>query len=184
TGADVITALGGNDIVLGDQGYALFAAGVRVEVASTETNDGGNDRIEAGDGDNVVLGGSGSDTVTTGVGADIVLGDNGLATFELGIRARIISDRNGGARDTITTGAGADVVLGGLGADTIDAGQADADADIVFGDDGQRNARSGCSDRYDSSLGDIHENDTHCRRLPAPAGRGGDAGLCPIGRRE
>ncbi|MCJ2028013.1 hypothetical protein MKK50_01110, partial [Methylobacterium sp. J-043] len=46
TGADVITALGGNDIVLGDQGYALFAAGVRVEVASTETNDGGNDRIE------------------------------------------------------------------------------------------------------------------------------------------
>ncbi|MFF9468200.1 MULTISPECIES: hypothetical protein [unclassified Methylobacterium] len=137
TGADVITALGGRDIVLGDQGYALFAAGIRVEVASTETGDGGNDRIDAGDGDNVVLGGSGTDTITTGAGADIVLGDNGLATFELGIRARIVSDRNGGARDVITTGAGADVVLGGLGADTIDAGQADADADVVFGDDGQ-----------------------------------------------
>ncbi|WP_283206900.1 calcium-binding protein, partial [Methylorubrum podarium] len=137
TGTDVITALGGSDIVLGDQGYALFDAGIRVEVASTDTGDGGNDRIEAGDGDNVVLGGSGSDTVTTGAGADIVLGDNGSVAFALGIRARVVSDRNGGARDTLSTGAGADVVLGGLGADTIDAGQADADADVVFGDGGQ-----------------------------------------------
>ncbi|BAU91131.1 GLUG domain-containing protein [Methylorubrum populi] len=137
TGADTVTALGGGDIIIGDNGYAVFEAGVRIEFASTDTGDGGNDRIEAGDGDNVVIGGSGSDTVTTGAGGDIVLGDNGLVAFELGIRARVVSDRNGGARDTIATGSGADVVLGGLGGDTIDAGQADADADVVFGDDGQ-----------------------------------------------
>ena len=137
TGSDIITALGGNDILIGDQGYALFEGGVRMEVATTETSDGGNDRIDAGDGDNVVLGGSGSDTIVTGAGADIVLGDNGTVSYALGIRARVVSDRNGGARDSISTGAGADVVLGGLGADSIDAGKDDADADIVFGDDGQ-----------------------------------------------
>ncbi|GMA79011.1 hypothetical protein GCM10025880_54280 [Methylorubrum aminovorans] len=137
TGADTVTALGGGDIVIGDHGYAVFEAGMRIAFASTDTADGGNDRIEAGDGDNLVLGGSGSDTITTGAGADIVLGDNGLVAFELGIRARVVSDRNGGARDVIATGAGADVVLGGLGADTIDAGQTDTDADVVFGDGGQ-----------------------------------------------
>ncbi|WP_236960944.1 beta strand repeat-containing protein [Methylobacterium durans] len=136
TGDDTVTALGGSDVVIGDAGYAVFSAGVRVEFASTDTAVGGNDTIDAGDGDNLVIGGSGSDTITTGAGADVVLGDNGLALFERGVRARITSDRNGGARDRIATGAGADVVLGGLGSDTIDAGRTDADADIVFGDDG------------------------------------------------
>ncbi|MGX5777773.1 hypothetical protein ACWKW0_23700, partial [Methylorubrum zatmanii] len=84
----------------------------------------------------VVLGGSGSDTITTGAGADIVLGDNGAVRFAGGIRQEVTSDRTGGAGDTITTGAGSDLVLGGLGGDTIDAGKDDADADIVFGDNG------------------------------------------------
>ena len=91
SGADTITAdsvnpggiqIGGiNDIILGDDGEADFTDGVVTLVISTNTNDGGDDTISAGNGNDVVFGGLGADTITLGGGADVVLGDSGEAQF-------------------------------------------------------------------------------------------------------
>ena len=91
SGADTITAdfgnpgaiqaAGVNDIILGDDGEADFTAGVVTLVISTNTNDGGDDTITAGNGADIVLGGLGADTITLGDGQDAVLGDSGEAEF-------------------------------------------------------------------------------------------------------
>ncbi|WP_284247324.1 beta strand repeat-containing protein, partial [Methylobacterium haplocladii] len=136
-GADDITTGAGRDVILGDDGQATFAQGKLVRVTTKNEGVAGDDTIRAGDGANVVLGGSGNDAITTGVGDDVVFGDNGAIDFVNGIRFEALSERaGGGGRDTIVTGAGADLVIGGLGADSIDAGRLDSDADIVFGDNG------------------------------------------------
>ncbi|WP_238256933.1 beta strand repeat-containing protein, partial [Methylorubrum podarium] len=77
-GGDVIDAGkddSDDDVAFGDGGHVTFDGLGRVTLAeTTDPTSGGDDRIEAGDGANLVLGGAGSDTVTTGAGTDIVLG--------------------------------------------------------------------------------------------------------------
>jgi Ca2+-binding RTX toxin-like protein len=136
-GGDTVSTLGGDDLIIGDNGRFSFTAGVLTEAVTTDTDasTGGNDTLTAGDGHNVVLGGVGNDAITTGGGDDVVLGDNGTARFEPS--GQRLSFETGDAAlagdDTIDAGAGDDIVLGGTGADTIQGG---AGNDILLGDQG------------------------------------------------
>jgi Ca2+-binding RTX toxin-like protein len=78
--------------------------------------------VQAGDGNDLVLGGLGDDTLSGGVGADTLNGNDGNDSL------------NGDAgNDSLLGGAGNDTILGGSGNDTIDAGLGN---DIVDAGDG------------------------------------------------
>jgi len=140
----------GNDVIVGDNGKAIFATGTGASVLTfitTATADpavdpelgapnlGDKDYIFAGNGSNTVLGGYGADVITGGQGRDVVVGDNGSATYTVtGVLTFItISDPSIGGGDTINLGDGLNVILGGIGADTITGGNG---RDIVVGDNG------------------------------------------------
>ena len=78
------------NVILGHDGMAVFVseptgAGTATSVlTSIETTDqayGESVKITAGDGDNVIFGGSGEDQITVGDGANVVMGKDGEATF-------------------------------------------------------------------------------------------------------
>ena len=116
-----------------------------IESLSTTTG-GGVDTISSFGGDDIVLGGRFGDSIDAGDGNNLVLGDSGRITasnansphqlagqpITLGL-IETIAFTDGGI-DTITTGVGNDIVLGGMDGDTIDVGSA---INIVLGDDGQ-----------------------------------------------
>ena len=152
-GDDTIEA-GGDaspDVILGDNGRAVFLNGKAQLVETFSPENGGVDTIVAGDGPNILVGGSKGDDITGGaaVEGDIVLGDNGKALFnEAGELIEIFStvDLDGagqpfGGDDTIRTGNGADVIIGGSGSDLIEADGDDDFADIVLGDSGRATFR-------------------------------------------
>ena len=124
-------------LVLGDNGDFVFTNGLPTYFTTTDASEatGGNDVINAGNGDNVVLGGVGADTITAGTGNDVIIGDNGNMTFTLAgiLTYATTADVTLGGADVITAGAGNNAVLGGSGGDTITSLQGD---DIVIGDDG------------------------------------------------
>ncbi|MBR4784837.1 MAG: calcium-binding protein [Fibrobacter sp.] len=86
--ADEITTGDGNDIILGDGGFAkvdndfnaIFVTNEGINVGD-DLGTAGADTIIAGNGDNVVFGGLDDDDITTGNGQDVVFGDNAYATF-------------------------------------------------------------------------------------------------------
>lgn len=139
---DATTTVGsdsGADVIVGDSGEALFAAGILLSVQTSDVESGGIDFIFASDGPDTVFGGSGGDTINAGTdgSADVVVGDNGVATFASdGVLTHITTNEpDDGGDDQILVGDGTDVVLGGSGADNIDAGT-DASRDITVGDNG------------------------------------------------
>jgi Ca2+-binding RTX toxin-like protein len=95
-----------------------------------------NDFINAGEGQNIVIGGSGNDTLKAGHGDNIIFGDNGSITFfDHGLTAVIQSiDSRYGGNDQISVGCGDNIIIGGVGADIISAGDGN---NIIMGDDGQ-----------------------------------------------
>jgi Ca2+-binding RTX toxin-like protein len=141
------TTSSGNDVVVGDNGYAIWdTTGLMITFGSIQlpydplvVDLGGNDVIFVGDGSNVVVGGFGSDTIVTGAGTDVILGDNGVATYTSGttqllqVASTDVTNATGG-NDTIIAGEGNNVIVAGVGADTVTAG---AGNDIVLGDNGQ-----------------------------------------------
>ncbi|MBK8118775.1 MAG: VCBS repeat-containing protein [Sulfuritalea sp.] len=133
---------GGQDIVVGDNGYVSWdVGGLLTGFGSSQTDVGGNDLIDVGNGSNIVVGGFGDDAIATGAGADIVLGDDGRVDYVIadGDSTDIdlvesTSTRDFGGTDTIVTGGGDDIVIGGRMDDTIDAGEGD---NLVIGDSGR-----------------------------------------------
>jgi Ca2+-binding RTX toxin-like protein len=91
-GNDVIIALGGDDLILGDT--TTFFGDVTAE--------GGNDQVYAG---------AGNDEVLSGPGSDFVLGDGGNDSLMLAV-----------GNDTGFGGTGADTIIGGFGRDNISGG--------------------------------------------------------------
>ena len=77
----------GQDVILGDNGLALFDAtegrSLLRDIHTSDVSDGGADWIFAADGFDVVLGGSAGDNIDAGTDTsrDVVLGDNGYALF-------------------------------------------------------------------------------------------------------
>jgi len=136
-GGDTISALGGSDVVIGDNGRATWTGGVLTQFKSADLSagTGGNDIIGAGDGRNYVIGGIGADGMTSGTGDDVVLGDNGIVNFTA---AGVITDATStelglGGIDTVDAGGGNNVAVGGAAGDTVTTG---AGNDIILGDNG------------------------------------------------
>ncbi|WP_236960757.1 beta strand repeat-containing protein [Methylobacterium durans] len=157
-GADTITLGAGTQVVLGDSGSATFANGQIATVTSIATNIGGDDVIEAKDGDTTIIGGFGADTITVGAGNHVILGDNGKAVFAAGKLATIESiDPGIGGSDTITAADGNVTAIGGAGGDTIKLGKG---RQVVLGDSGSAAFTNGVIDSITSVATNIGGNDT------------------------
>ena len=153
-GADVITTLEGNDVVLAgaagdsvDAGegqniiagdHATYTPGATEStLASTDTDQGGDDSLVSGSAEDIVIGGLGADTVEAGAGDNTILGDSGTILFTSAARAAVemrSAAPSLGGNDEITTLGGADAIIGGAGGDVVDAGDG---ANTVLGDNGE-----------------------------------------------
>ncbi|MEY2518221.1 MAG: large repetitive protein, partial [bacterium] len=134
-GSDVITTGAGDDIVIAGEDGELVddvaVAGLNAipRTVLADAARGNGDTVNAGDGQNIVLGDSGQITAAGSNLAAYTFGNQPLRLREI---TTIAPDRGG--NDTITTGAGKDIVLGGVLNDTITAG---AGLDVVLGDNGR-----------------------------------------------
>ena len=156
-GADTISAPGGTNVILGDNGVVQqggLAGGY--DVFTTEPAIGGIDLITGGTGNNIILGGAFGDVITGGPGNDVILGDNGRVhrTDAVHLTGTILSvyttDPAIGGADTIDGGAGNDVILGGTAGDLIHAGLGD---DIVVGDNGEVDLNSPTNNVFSTDPG-------------------------------
>jgi len=110
------------------------------EISTSAPDDGATDEISAGNGADVILGGSGADIIDAAgsdVARDVVVGDNGVANFDAsGVLVSISTTIPAtGGNDDIQVGDGNNVVLGGAGTDTIWSGSG---RDVIVGDNGRR----------------------------------------------
>ncbi|UUZ51905.1 calcium-binding protein [Massilia sp. B-10] len=144
-GGDGINAGGGRNLVFGDNALIRSATantgrfgGLPVSLGQVSTIDpdlGGIDNIVTGSGDDIILGGNLGDVLNAGDGNNIVLGDDGVITFT-GLSFGASGDGNDldpsdideivststtafGGADTIITGIGNDIILGGRAGDSI-----------------------------------------------------------------
>jgi len=143
-GADTITsstALGGRDILVGDNGEVILVNNIVTSFKSTDVGDltGGDDVIIGGDADTYALGGTGADTITTGSGNDWILGDHGEITYNAdGSLSQAVSTfTDQGGSDTIDAGDGNNFIIAGFGSDNVTSGSGN---DIILGDSGVVNA--------------------------------------------
>ena len=153
---DTIRIVGGHNTVLGDNGIVTFQEGTRIlaSVVSTYLRttaetfvQGGDDTIETGTGNDVVIGSLGDDKITVADGNNVIFGDEGFVKYQdqadtnttsvLGEVASSYIDGAGrfvqGGVDEIETGGGNDTIIAGLGNDDIGASDGD---NIVLADDG------------------------------------------------
>lgn len=127
-GSDTIHSGAGNDLAAGDMVGAewTFVDGkwvfdpAALPAAGSGTAPSYNDVIDAGDGDDVVLGNGGEDVLSGGAGDDTVNAGTGRDTVD-----------GGSGDDLLNLEAGDDHAQGGMGADTINAGSGN---DLVYGD--------------------------------------------------
>ncbi|MDX9818689.1 MAG: calcium-binding protein, partial [Desulfococcus multivorans] len=114
---------------------------------------GGSDGITTGAGSDIVIGGRYGDVIDAGGGDNLVIGDSGRITasdsplrpwigqpISVGV-VETIPATDGGS-DTVTTLDGDDILLGGTAGDTIYAG---AGVDMIFGDQGRFRATGGAN---------------------------------------
>ena len=111
-------------------------SGIRVSLDAGD----GNDTILGGDGDETIVGGAGNDMINGGggddsldggIGDDVVVGGDGNDTLRGGLGIDRIDGGNG--NDSLSGGFNNDTINGDAGDDSIDGGQAD---DIITGGDG------------------------------------------------
>ena len=160
-GADTVNTGNGRDYILADHGELNFTNGIITSGRSTDTTQGGNDRLTLGDGDKLVIGGFGDDTIVAGAGDSRILGDNGELIYDSGILRTITtqdtSSATGGV-DTITVGSGEHVVMGGTHGDFIQSGNGNG---ILMGDNGNVTyAANGQRVQIVSELSTLGGNDT------------------------
>lgn len=128
-GQDTIISGSGDDRIYGD-GYALLGESFSLTIGLGKDfsfkNEYYDDLINAGDGDNKVIGGAGSDYISTGNGDDTIHGDRTVYTDLVDLPLHLHGS------DTISAGDGQDYVQGGAGDDLIDGGSGD---DTLWGDD-------------------------------------------------
>lgn len=175
SGKDTVYGSDAGDVIIGDNGNILVSGLYNhentmenlVRVETSESSLGDDDRIYAGAGSDLLIGGSGADAVYAAEGDDIAIGDNGSIVFE-NIAGRSFVEtvtnvgENTGGSDWIDTGSGSDVVLGGAQGDTIDA--RNGKHSILIGDNGSvtfDNSESGIRSIREVTSGDINvgEND-------------------------
>jgi len=142
----------GTDIVIGDNGMAIFdtRTGVQLlnKIRSFEPLIGDVDYIFTDRGPDVVIGGTAGDVIDAGTDEggdlelDVVIADNGTGLFNVDTGKSLLVDLRttdpeieASGDDIVTTGGGNDVILGGSGSDDLDAG-ASFFKDVVLGDNG------------------------------------------------
>jgi Ca2+-binding RTX toxin-like protein len=91
----------------------------------------GNDTVLGGTGDDVLDGGTGNDVISGGAGNDTVYGGAGNDTISGGAGDDVI--HGGPGNDVIGGGAGDDLIYGGAGNDVIDGGSGN---DVIYGGSG------------------------------------------------
>ena len=134
-GSDAIALDTGTNIAFGDNGRVAFTGGSADSIAATQFDVGGNDRIDAGHGRNVLLGGAGNDRITAGDGGNIVFGDNGTVTLADGVWTSAVSSAIAiGGDDLLAAGGGNDILIGGNGADEVAGG---GGFNVVAGDNAE-----------------------------------------------
>jgi hypothetical protein len=117
-----------------------YAAGTSnpLLVTSTDTTPatGGDDILNAGNGNNLIIGGVGADIITGGAGNNTIIGDNAQIQFTGPVMTNITSTDTTaatGGNDVIVTGNGNNQIIAGVGNDTVTTG---AGNDVVVGDNG------------------------------------------------
>ena len=171
--ADMISSGGGLGIVFGDNGRIISSIGFdpgaafSVDPFSVDTVEtlkatrDGDDRIDGGSANDLLLGGGAGDTISAGAGNDLVFGDYGrvrsvdftrmppLAADPFTFEAIDTQNADGGGDDTIDGEDGDDILLGQQGSDTITGGA--GDDDIIGG----HNVAGGqdAGDRLDGEAG-------------------------------
>ena len=132
TAGDTLSGGAGNNVVVGDHATITFAGGVFATLVAIAPELGGDDVITTGSGHDLVAGGAGADRIDAGDGYNVVFGDHAQIVLTGGslTLAESVAFADGGA-DVIFTGSDNDFIVGGAGGDTIDAG---AGNDLVFGD--------------------------------------------------
>ena len=130
--ADVANLGDGDNALIGDNGWIEQTA-AHLRLVSTVVNNGGNDNVTTGAGHDSLILGAASDLVEAGDGDNRILGDNGEILVNTSGISQVFATHGLDGADTITTGAGLDVIIGALGADSIQAGHGD---NTVIGDMG------------------------------------------------
>jgi Ca2+-binding RTX toxin-like protein len=179
---DTIIANAGDNLVIGDSGRITAASadapqfGVAMTYGLIETiafGDGGVDNITTLGGRDIVLGGHAGDIIDAGEGNNIVLGDDGKIDYTRADRAasepgadfnpadidliESLSTTDAGGADTITTGAGNDIIIGGRYGDTIIANAGD---NLVIGDSGRITADSDSTTPWPGQLMSVGKIET------------------------
>ncbi len=112
--------------IIGTDGKDIIHLVRHVSSGSHGGSDGGNDTINAGNGNNEARGDDGNDTIVTGTGRDSIEGGKGNDLVLAGtgndtVRGGDCNDVlvGGEGDDSLTGDDGRDVMIGGLGTDTI-----------------------------------------------------------------
>ena len=122
-GNDTITTGSGADVIVGDEGTLSFGAdGALTSVVSTGSSIAGADLVDAGAGNNLVIGGSGADRVTVGVGSNLLLGGNGTVTVSPS--GRVVSGLTAGGAVEVLCSTGTVVADETLLSGTLSIGSA------------------------------------------------------------
>ncbi|MCF2872357.1 hypothetical protein L0664_14880 [Octadecabacter sp. G9-8] len=134
-GDDYAETFGGEDLIAGDNATLTKndVTGVHLLEADTQAF-GGDDRILAGDGNDLIIGSFGADTIETGIGEDFALGDLGDITFRnaTDVETLTYTTVDVGGNDVITaTGTGSNILIGQFGDDIITGAD---DDDVLIGD--------------------------------------------------
>lgn len=125
---EVVNLGSGDDLVDG----SVTTKGITVDAGNgddTVIGGSGNDSVEGGEGDDVIIGGAGNDTLFGGDGNDAIAGGTGNDVLHGG--AGDDSLFGGEGDDKISGGDGDDLIVGGAGNDTIFGGDGN---DLIFGD--------------------------------------------------
>ncbi|EAR53085.1 type I secretion target repeat protein [Oceanicola granulosus HTCC2516] len=136
-GDDNIRSGDGRDALVGDNGEILWKRTTdelrRLEVRTTNSAIGGDDKLRSGAGHDVALGGVGDDLIETDTGDDAVAGDNAayLAAAQGGIGELVSTAFAVGGDDRLMLGRGDDLGIGGGGDDVIKVGNGN---DFASGD--------------------------------------------------
>ena len=143
--SDTLTDLEGNNVLIGDGGWAKLAGGAplmawdaKVYEAGTKADGiGDDDTLTSGDLDDVLLGGAGDDLLNAGEGENYLAGDyatwslsNGVVDFS---SPESSVEGTTGHDDLLVSGTGRDILIGGIGSDELQPGEGD---DVLIGDRG------------------------------------------------
>jgi Ca2+-binding RTX toxin-like protein len=134
-GNDRVTTGGGNDILVGDNGWATWdSSGRRALVESSDPLLGGNDFLSSGAGEDELIGGGGDDLLYGDAGNDQLVGDHGRLKYADGNLVLVESiDPLIGGVDRLEGGGGLNTLIGGDAGDML---VGTLDNSVMIGDSG------------------------------------------------